>query len=157
MTDETISWESLGNTALGEVERPPLKPPGHYVALIAGRAEQGASSKKGTLYLQFPITVQSALDDVDVEELEGAGGPQFKSNITFYITPNALWRFTEFAKSMGASDEMNVLQAAEFLAGCGEPFVIKARHEPSEQNPEQVFLRLDDPIPLSVWEQRQSG
>lgn len=155
MSDETLNWESLAQTSVGDVERPPLRPVGHYVALFAGRAEQGASSKKGTLFLKYPTTVQSALDDVDVAELEAAGGASFKGEVVFWISPNALWRFTDFAKGMGASDEMNVLEAAEYLAGCGEPFVVEARHEENDKNPGNFFLRLDNPIPLSVWEERQ--
>lgn len=151
---EALNWNDLADTKLGDVERPPLKPAGHYVALITGRAEQGSSSKKGTLFLKFPINVTEPTSDVDAEELANAGGCPFKSNVTFYITPDAMWRFTEFAKAMGASDDSNILESAEWLAGCGEPFVVSARHEPNEQNPDQPFLRIDNPIAMSDWQSR---
>lgn len=155
--NDVLNWESLASTKLGEIERPPMKPAGHYVGLITGRATQGESKKKGTLFLEFPVQINSALEDVDTDELEAAGGPQFKGSIIFWMSPNSMYRFKEFSIGQGASDDLSALEAAEYLASCGEPFVVEARHEPNEKNPEQVFLRLDNPIPMSVWQSRQSS
>lgn len=151
-----MNWDELANTTLDTVERPPTRPNGHYVAVITGRGEQGASSKKGTLFIKFPVRVQEALEDVDADELSSAGGVPFNGSITMYLTPNSLWRFSEFAKGLGISDGISVLDAAEQLATCGEPFVVEGRQEEG-RTAEDVFLRLDNPIPLSVWQSRQGS
>lgn len=152
-----MDWNELANTNIADVERPPVRPAGHYSAIISGIGEQGASSKKGTLFIKFPIQVQEALEDVDAAELAASGGANFKSDLTFYLTQNSLYRFTEFGKGMGASDDLNVLELAEWLASCGEPFVVEGRHEISDKNPDQTFFRTDNAIPLSTWNERQSS
>lgn len=151
MAEQALNWNELANTRVGEVERPPLKPAGHYTAVITGRGEASNSKKKGTLMLTFPIQVQEPMDDVDAEELAAAGGANFKGEITFFLTPNSLYRFTEFGKGLGASDDLNIPELAEWLADSGEPFVVEARHEAAQDNPERVFMRLDNPTPLSQY------
>lgn len=151
MADEALNWNDLANTSVASVERPPLRPQGHYVAVISGKGETGESTKKGTLYITFPVNVQEAMDDVDSDELAAAGGPQFKGEVTFWLSPKALWMFTEFAKGMGASDDLNVLEAAEWLADSGEPFVVSGTHEPNDRNPDRPYFRLQNPVPLSQF------
>lgn len=148
---EALNWGDLANTRVGDVERPPLKPAGHYTAIIKGRGEASNSKKKGTLMITFPITVQEPMDDVDAEELADAGGCPFDGQVTFFLTPNSLYRFTEFGKGLGASDDLNVMELAEWLADSGEPFVVEARHETSDNNPDRTFMRLDNPTPLSQY------
>lgn len=152
MADEKFSWNDLASTKVGEVERPPLRPQGHYVGVITGRPETGESSRKGTLFATFPVQVNEALDDVDADELSAAGGASFKGEITFWLSPKALWMFTEFGKQMGASDELNVMELAEWLAECGEPIVFNGTHEPNEKNPERPFFRLQNPVPLASFQ-----
>lgn len=152
MADEKFSWNDLASTKIGEVERPPLRPQGHYVGVISGRAETGESAKKGTLYATFPVQVNEALDDVDADELAAAGGASFKGECTFWLSPKALWMFTEFSTSMGASDEYNVPETLEWLADCGEPIVFTGIHEPNEKNPERPYFKLQNPVPLSKFQ-----
>lgn len=154
MAEETLNWNDLAQTRVGDVERPPLKPAGHYTAVISGRGEATNSPKKGTLMLTFPVQVQEAMQDVDADELQAAGGPNFKGQVTFFLTPNSLYRFTEFGKGLGASDDLNIMELAEWIASSGEAFVVEARHESSDQNPDRVFLRLDNPTPLSQYQAR---
>lgn len=150
-TEEKMDWERLAQTRTGDVERPPLKPQGHYVGVISGRGETGESTKKGTLYVTFPVQVQEALADVDEEEIEAAGGANYTSEVTFWLSAKALWMFTEFGKGMGASDELNVLELAEWLGDCGEQIVFQGSHEPNERNPERPFFRLQNPVPLALF------
>lgn len=152
MAEEKLDWGQLANTKLGEVERPPLRPTGHYVGVISGKAETGESTKKGTLFATFPVQINEALDDVDAEALAEAGGANFKGEQTFWLSPKALWMFTEFGKAMGASDEYNVMELAEWLADCGEPIVFQGTHEPNERNPDRPFFRLQNPVPLSQFQ-----
>jgi hypothetical protein len=152
MADEKLNWNDLANTTVGDVERPPLKPIGHYVGVFSGKAETGESTKKGTLYATFPVQVNEALDDVDQEQLNEAGGPNFKGECTFWLSPKALWMITEFGKQMGASDELNVMELIEWLGDCGEPIVFQGTHEPNDRNPERPFFRLQNPVPLSAFQ-----
>lgn len=152
MADEKFSWNDLANTKLADVERPPLRPQGHYVGVISGKGETGESSKKGTLFVTFPVNINEALEDVDADQLTEAGGAQFKGEITFWLSPKALWMFTEFGKSMGASDSYGVLELAEWLADCGEPIVFQGTHEPNEKNPDRPFFRLQNPVPLASFQ-----
>lgn len=148
---DALNWNDLAQTKLNDVERPPLRPQGHYVAVISGKGETGESTKKGTLYITFPVNVQEAMDDVDPEELAAAGGAQFKGEVTFWLSPKALWMFTEFAKGMGCSDDLNVLESAEWLADSGEAFVVQGTHEPNDRNPDRPYFRLQNPVPLSQF------
>jgi hypothetical protein len=152
MTEEKLDWNTLAQTKVNEVERPPLRPQGHYVGVISGKGETGESSKKGTLFVTFPVQISEALDDVDADELQESGGANFKGEITFWLSPKALWMFTEFGKGMGASDELNVLELAEWLGDCGEQIVFQGTHEPNERNPDRPFFRLQNPTPLSSFQ-----
>jgi len=152
MADEKLNWNDLAETKVGEVERPPLRPIGHYVGVISGKAETGESSKKGTLFATFPVQVNEALDDVDAEELTASGGVPFKGECTFWLSPKALWMFTEFAKGMGDSDEHNILESIEWLESCGEPIVFQGAHEPNEKNPERPYFKLQNPVPFSKFQ-----
>jgi hypothetical protein len=152
MSDEKLNWNDLASTKLDDVERPPLRPQGHYIGVFSGKAETGESSKKGTLFATFPVQVNEAMDDVDAEALAAAGGANFKGECTFWLSPKALWMFTEFAEGMGASNELNVLEAAEWLADCGEPIVFQGNHEPNEKNPDRPFFKLQNPVPLSKFQ-----
>jgi hypothetical protein len=149
---EKLNWNDLADTKIGDVERPPLRPQGHYVGVITGKPETGESSRKGTLYATFPVQVNEALDDVDEEELAASGGVPFKGEVTFWLSPKALWMFTEFGAGMGASDQLNVLELAEWLADCGEPIVFQGNHEPNEKNPERPFFKLQNPVPQASFQ-----
>lgn len=151
MAEEKMDWNQLANTKLGDVERPPLRPQGHYVGVISGKAETGESSKKGTLFATFPVQINEALEDVDADQLAEAGGANFKGEVTFWLSPKALWMFTEFGKQMGASDELGVMELMEWLSESGEPIVFQGTHEPNEKNPDRPFFRLQNPVPLSAF------
>lgn len=158
MTDENtaMDWSTLSQTKLGEVEQPPLKPVGHYVALFSGKAELGSSAKKGTLFAKFPIQVTEALADVDQEELTASGGLPIKGDVTFWFSEKSLWMFTDFAKGMGISDDLGITDSIEELPNLGEPFVVEAKHEPNDRNPDRPWLRFENPVPMSVWNARES-
>lgn len=155
MADEKLDWNELAQTKVADVERPPLRPVGHYVGVFTGKAKTGESDKKGTLFATFPVQINEAMDDVDAEQIAEAGGPQFKSEYTFWLTPKALWMLTEFGKQMGASDQQGVIELLEWLSDCGEPIVFNGTHEPNERNPDRPFFRLQNAIPLSLFQQAQ--
>jgi len=120
--------------------------------LIIGTGKVENKGQKKTLCCTFPIRLNEPLNDVDAEAFAASDG--FRKDgyeLQFWLTPASLYRFTEFGKAMGASDDMTVQDMAEYLASCGNEFVVTAKSEASQKDPNRSFLRIDDPIPLSQF------
>lgn len=144
----SASFAELANVKVGEVERPKPIPPGHYQAQFTGPAKEH-KARSGNLALRFPFKLIGAGDDVDQDELEAAGGvPDKEFNLDFWMSPDARYRFTEFAKAQGVSEDLNIIEAAEQLVAAG-PFMIQAKQETNPENAEQVYTRFDNPAPVS--------
>jgi len=107
-TSAASSFESILDTPAADIERPKPLPIGTYTAVIKGLYEEGVSSQKKTPFVQFTFALTSAGEDVDTDELEAIGGITdkfLKNNSTcFYLTPDALWRLTDFLESACAID-----------------------------------------------------
>lgn len=149
---EVLNWNDLANTRVGEVEPPKGIPDGHYSAIITGAAKVDNVGQKKTLCATFPCRLNEPMSDVDAEAFAASDG--FKKDgyeLQFYLTPASLYRFTEFGKAMGGSDDMSVQELAEYLASCGNEFVVTAKQQQSKSNANRSFLVLDDPIPLSAF------
>lgn len=143
----SATFAELANVKVGEVERPKPIPVGHYSAQFTGPAKEH-KARSGNVALRFPFKLTGALDDVDTDDLETAGGvPEKEFALDFWMSPDARYRFTEFAKAMGVSEELNLIEAAEAVIGAG-PFQIEAKQETDEKDPEKVYTRFDNPAPL---------
>jgi hypothetical protein len=154
---DNLDWGKLAQTKASEVERPPLLPAGHYQFLHNGTAKRD-KTQKGTLFAEFPVRLTEPMDDVDAEELAAAGGlPDRNQNITFYLTEKSLFRFTEYGQAMGGNPDSNVIELIDYLQECEEPGVVQVKHETDDKNPDRVYVRFDNPMPLSVFQQRQQG
>lgn len=152
-TAEVLNWNDLANIRVGEVEPPKGIPDGHYSALIVGNAKIENKGQKKTLCATFPIRLNEPLSDVDEEAFaESDGFRKDGYELQFWLTPSSLYRFTEFGKAMGGSDDATVQELAEYLADCGEAFVVTVKHEASQKDPSRQFMRIDDPIPLSAFQ-----
>lgn len=150
--DVPLNWNDLANTRVGEVEPPKLIPVGHYQGHIKGAVKVENKGKKKTLCATFPIVLTEPLSDVDEEAFSESDG--FRKDgyeLQFWLTPASLFRFTEFGKALGASEDMSIPEMAEFLADCGESFAIQASHRQDEQHPNRVYLDLDNPIALADY------
>lgn len=155
MTD-TLNWNDLANTKIGEVEPPKGIPEGHYSALITGIGKVENKGQKKTLCITFPIRLNEPMSDVDSEAFAASDG--FRDNgyeLQFWLTPNSLYRFTEFGKAMGASEDQSIPEMAEYLATCGEEFVVTVKNEASQKDANRTFMRIDDPIPLSAFTENE--
>lgn len=143
----SATFAELANVRVGDVERPKPIAVGHYSANFTGPAKEH-KAKSGNVALRFPFKLTGALDDVDQDDLQAAGGvPDKEFALDFWMSPDARYRFTEFAKAMGVSEELNIIEAAEALIGAG-PFQIEAKQETDEKDPEKVYTRFDNPAPL---------
>ena len=148
---ETLNWNDLATTRVGDVEPPKMIPPGHYQAVITGPAKVENKGQKKTLCATFPIRLSEPLTDVDAEAFAESDGFSPKGyELQFWLTPNSLFRFTEFGKALGCSDEASVPEMAEYLATAGEAFAVTVKHGTSQAG--RSFLQIDDPIALSQYQ-----
>jgi hypothetical protein len=147
-------FSDLAQTRIEDVERPKPIPAGHYQALVTGPAKEH-KAKTGNTALRFPFKLVAPGDDVDAEELDAAGGlPDKEYTMDFWMSPDARWRFTEFVKAIGGPAEGTLMEAAEWLAGSQQPFLIQAKQEqggddntPDDQRP--IFTRFDNPAAIA--------
>lgn len=149
-TEETLNWGDLANTRVGEIEPPKNIPNGHYSAVITGQGKTDNVGQNKTLVIVFPVRLNEAMDDVDQEAFAASDGFRPKGyEISFYLTSQSLYRFAEFGKGMGASNDMNVQELAEYLATCGEEFVVEVSEQTGRRGGK--FLQLDNPVPMSTY------
>ncbi len=100
------SFESILDTPATEVDRPKPLPAGTYDAIVKGLPEYGESSQKKTPFVRFTLGITSAGEDVDTDELEEMGGIADKTiKSTYYTTPDALFRLTDFLEHCGIEAE----------------------------------------------------
>lgn len=141
-----MNFSELGQITANTVEKPKGLPKGHYLAKFSGPMKEH-KAKSGNLAMRFPFKVVQATDDVNAEQLEAAGGlPDKEFHIDFWMSPDARYRFTDFAcKAQGLSDELTLTDLAEQLINEGKLFSIENKPEQSEEDPEIWFNRWDNP------------
>lgn len=146
------SFSDLANVKGNTIEKPKPLPTGHYSVIITGPFKEH-KAKSGNFAMRFPLKIVEPLSDVDVDALESAGKAREREyTIDFWMSPDARWRFTEFCKSLGISDEQDLISMAEELVSKNEPFMLECRHEQNQDKPEEVYARLDNPAPLSAFQ-----
>jgi hypothetical protein len=102
----SATFESILDTPATEVERPKPLPAGTYDAIVKGLPEYGESAQKKTPFVRFTLGIQAAGEDVDEEEIEEIGGLADKTiKTTYYTTPEALFRLTDFLENCGIDAE----------------------------------------------------
>lgn len=95
-----VDFSNLLDQNVGDVKRPPKKPPGTYHGTI-GEYKFDKSSQKQTPFVRFTINNVTPGEDVDPSLLvDDEGKPielnKWRPTVDFFITPDALWRLTEF-------------------------------------------------------------
>lgn len=144
------TFAELAQTKVGSVEAPKPIPTGFYQAIITGPfVEHRTKSQK--LAARFPLQLVAPHEGVDAEELEARGGlPEKPLNYDFYMTPEAMYRFTDFAKAVfGVGEEANLIEALETVGTAGTPFMVEVKHEQDQRDPSKFYTRIDNPAPLS--------
>ena len=110
MTDPNFA--SILDEAPTEINRPKPIPSGTYICVV-NKWETGESSKKKTPFVRFTLTPIAAEEDVSEDDLAEAGGLEGKQLRTdFYITPDAVYRLSEFLLNR-SSDLADVAPYAE--------------------------------------------
>lgn len=94
-----VDFTKLLEKQVDSVEAPKPLPVGSYKALV-GKHKFDKSAKKQTDFVRFDIKPIEALEDVDQEELEKAGGLAAMQKVTlrqdYYLTEDALYRLRKF-------------------------------------------------------------
>lgn len=148
---EALNWNDLADTRVGEVEPPKGLPDGHYAAIITGAGKTDNVGQNKTLLINFPVRLNEPMDDVDSQAFADSDGLEGREDeLTFWLTPKSLYRFTEFGKALGASDEMSIPELAEYLATCGEQFVVEGKNATSKNG--KPYFSIDNPIPMSAFQ-----
>jgi hypothetical protein len=132
--EAALNWGDLASTRVGEIEPPKGIPDGHYSGIITGAGKIDNVGQNKTLLIEFPMRLNEPLSDVDEEAFaESDGFDKDGYSLGFYLTPKSLYRFTEFGKAMGGSDDMSIPELAEYLASCGNEFCVTASHGVSKK------------------------
>jgi len=94
------NFENLLSMRADDVKPPPTLPAGTYHGVIASQ-KFGKSKEKQTDFVGYEIQFLRAGDDVEQSELGDINLSSKRHTANFYITPNSLFRLTEFFKSCG--------------------------------------------------------
>lgn len=145
-----MNFSELGQVTANTVERPKPMPEGHYLAQFAGPMSEHKAGKSGNLAMRFQFKLVGAGEDVDAEELQKAGGiPDKTYHIDFWMSPDARYRFTDFAcKAQGLSDDLNLLELAEELIKENKPFSIQNKHRTGDE-PDPI---TGQPVVFNDWQ-----
>jgi hypothetical protein len=140
------NFGELASVKANTVERPKALPEGHYIAQFSGPMTQH-KAKSGNIAMRFPFKLLSAGEDVDQEEVAAAGGlPDKTYNLDFWMSPEARYRFTDFAcGAQGLSDDMSLIELAEQLLAEAKPFSIQNKPQQDENDPKIWYNRWDNP------------
>jgi hypothetical protein len=152
---ETLA--SILDTPMSDISRPKPPPHGTYLAMTKGLPRYDKSTKKGTPFSEYTLQLLEAMDDVDVDALkewltkgDGTVVPLSEKSmrITFYHTPDSLWRLAKFLKDLGleAEDEETSIGDLEQLSP-GRQCYIHIKHVPSDDG-ETMYANVDKTGPV---------
>lgn len=136
----------------GKVDRPKPVPVGTYLAKLIGQPEHGTSEKKGTPFIRFSGEFVEPGEDVDEEDLatwaareDGSertlrGTALPKNGLTFYKTPDAIWRLDKFFDDLGVLDKGKSRNDMAEDA-IGREFLVNINHTSSDDG-EATFANI---------------
>lgn len=136
------NFSSILDQQASDIEPPKNLPVGSYVCLVDGRHETGESSQKKTPYVRFTLRPTEAMEDVDQEALEEAGGIGSQTiRADFYLTENSAYRLKEFLEHCGIDSEGRTIRQMLDDAP-GSTVIATIRHEMANDGSGRVFARL---------------
>ena len=150
------SFESVLDVPASDIERPKPLPVGSYLCLVQGQPRIDKSRKKQTEFSEFTLKMLQALDDVDLEALEGcltspSGDKKLLQDctikVTFYHTENSIYRLKEFLEHCGVEIKkgMSLRQLIAETPGC--EVIAHLSHEASEDG-EAIYARVRSTEPV---------
>jgi hypothetical protein len=155
---DTPTFSSILDTPVSEVSRPKPLPQGTYLGMTKGLPRYDKSTKKGTPFSEYSIQLMEACEDVDQEELnvaltKGNGDvislrDRSPMRLTFYHTPDALWRLIKFLKDLGLETEDDTTTVGELEQQApGRQVYVHIKHTPSDDG-EAMFANIDKTAPV---------
>ncbi len=154
---DTPSFESILDTPASEVSRPKPIPQGTCLGMVKGLPRYDKSTKKGTPFSEYTIQLMEAQKDVDEDALEEAltkgNGDVIplrdrSQRITFYHTPDSLWRLVKFLKDLGLEPENNESVGELEQQAPGRQLYVHVKHSPSDDG-ETMFANIDKTAPVT--------
>lgn len=142
----------------GKVDRPKPVPVGSYLAKIVGQPERGTSEKKGTPFVRFGGEFIEPQDDVDEDDLDDwakredgtkrkLGGTNLPRNgLTFYTTPDAIWRLDKFLDDLGVL-EKGKSRNDMIEEAAGREFIVNINHTSSDDG-EATYANVKSTAPV---------
>lgn len=135
-------FSSIMEEAPTEVVRPKPLPEGSYVCTVKDY-ERGVSNKKQTPYTRFILDVQSALDDVDTEALEAAGGTEGKTlRVDFWETADAIFRLDEFHEQCGLDLSQPLARKHRNDEVINSQIIAYVTQEIDENDPDRIYVNV---------------
>ena len=148
---EPKTFTSILDTPMSEISRPKPAPHGSYLGMVVGLPRYDKSTKKGTPFSEYAIRLLEALDDVDADALQEwltkGDGTIVPLNskmmkLTFYHTPDALWRLVKFLKDLGLEAEGDESVGDMEQQTPGRQCIVHIKHTPSDDG-EVMFGNID--------------
>lgn len=139
------NFTSILDESPSEVAAPMPLPIGTYLCRVLGQPRYDKSAKKGTEYTEFTLKFIEATDDVDAVDLEESlsGTPltERTTRITFYHTPDSIYRLDQFHQHCGLDleDGLTRRQRNEEIA-TAEVLVVLG-HDNSNDG-QQIYARV---------------
>lgn len=149
MTEKNFA--DILDTPMDDVEKPKPLPTGSYVWQITETVLDQTKPKDGkepTPYVSLKCAAVSALEDVDADELEAAGGLRLADGSPkttkqdFYITAAALYRLKEFASDVIGMDVVGKSTGEVIQELVNQQFVGTIVHVPAKNDPTTVYANL---------------
>lgn len=136
-----------------DIKAPTALPVGTYLTVVQGLPRYDKSTKKGTEYAEYTLSILQAGEDVDPDELAavegGVAGKTIKA--TFYLTDNSLWRLKEFFEHCGLDVEKADSLRELMDQPQGQQVLAYMKHESSTSDDgktTRVFARLGGTAPV---------
>lgn len=149
-----FNFSDIANTKMEDIKRPPLPPIGTYRWQITKIPNQRTSDDDKWLFIEFPIKVVEALEDVDTSDYEG-DVTNHVNTLTFMFNredktafEQTLFRLRKFlTEHVKCADTGAALNEA-LNASVGQQFLATMTHQQNKNDPEEFFARVGKTAPL---------
>lgn len=134
--------ESLLDKDPSTFERPPVLPEGEYLVTVLDSTlgtTPGKNGKEKTPFVEFTFGIQSPMESVNEEELEGIDITKAKVRDTFYLTDAAAFRIREFLEK---ADAIQSTLREGIAAAKGQSIVVTVAHSPNDRDPERPYVNV---------------
>lgn len=113
------SFAEILDSDTSSIEAPKPLPTGSYLCMVKGLPEYGKSSKKQTDFVKFNLQPLEALEDVDAEALEEAGGIA-NTSLPYYFYDSEWFgiNIKKFLQDCGIDEGGSVRSLVERTPGC---------------------------------------